>query len=60
VRVAAARRLAFGNDEHVRAQRGEKLAAQRAPVGAWLAVRGWAHGIPASVVEVVAHPRSVY
>lgn len=56
VRVAAARWLAFRNDEHVRAQRGEKLAAERAPVSAWFAVRGWTHDVPASVVKGVAHP----
>ena len=56
VGVAAALRLALGNDEHVRAQRGEELAAQRAAVGARLVVRRRAHGVPASMMEVIAHP----
>ena len=58
--MAAARCVAFGHDEHVRAQRGKKPSAQRAPVRARLAVRGRAHGVPASVMEVVAHPGPVY
>jgi hypothetical protein len=55
VGVAAPRGVALGDHEHVRAQRGETPAAQRAAVGAWPAVRCRAHGVPTSIAERVGH-----
>src|SRR3954452_13376698 len=60
VRMATTRRVAFGEGEHVAAQRRKQPATQRAAVGARLAIRGRAHYVPAGVAEVVGHEGSVY
>jgi hypothetical protein len=57
VRVAPARRVPLGQDQQVRAQRGQVPTAEGAAVGRGLAVRGRSDGVPAGASERVGrHP----
>jgi hypothetical protein len=59
VGVAAPPAVALGKHQHVRAERREVLAAQRAPVGGRLAILGGADLPPAGVCASARYCRSV-